>query len=148
MHIMRAAPVSDAWCTQIDDDVVTVVRRLLRRDDNDPDTAVQRAQVFAPRKQSGLGMGSAVLRRPAAWLGAWEGGLEKVAGALGIRTMLELDEQWPAFRAAARRVEAVYAQASGVEVSHHRWAHRLQRAAPKQQGGAPRGGQQAFAGVC
>ena len=35
----------------------------------------QKLQVFVPKKEGGLGMGSMLARMRPAWLGAWEGGL-------------------------------------------------------------------------
>ena len=48
-------------------------------------------------------MGSAELRAPAAWLGAWEFGVADVAKAVQCSTWLELKERWPALCATMGR---------------------------------------------
>ncbi len=49
-------------------------------------------------------MGSAVLRRESAWIGAWEGGFCHLLKALGFTTVASFKEAWPEW---ARRAEAV-----------------------------------------
>lgn len=50
-------------------------------------------------------MGSAVRRRAAAWLGAWEGGVAALGRSVGVPTVLGLEESWPEFGAQVRAME-------------------------------------------
>ena len=84
----------------MDDQIISTLEKLLEVDLD----AGQRAQVFLNIKDGGLGMGSAQMRREAAYLGAWEGGmkplLEKLAHASAemgspTSTVQALRRLWP-----------------------------------------------------
>ena len=77
-HILRHVLVQDEWAKSVDDQIISTLEKLL---DVDLDEG-QRSQVFLKIEDGGLGMGSAQMRREAAYLGAWEGGMKPLLGKL------------------------------------------------------------------
>ena len=57
--------------------------------------AVQQAILYLNMKDGGLGLGSATRRHEAAWIGAWEGGMENLLDLLGLETVEQLRTAWP-----------------------------------------------------
>ena len=55
----------------------------------------QQLQIFLKLKDGGLGMGSAWLRREAAWVGAWESGCHELCRTMGIATLQEFTAAGP-----------------------------------------------------
>ena len=131
VHIMRAAPVSEAWARKVDDSTGRMVAELLPADELITDS--QRLQIFVPKKQGGLGLGSMLARRRPAWLGAWEGGLSKVADTLGFQTLKDIQNGWPELLATIQRMEKEHEVMTNKKPPAHKWAKRIKEAEPKQQ---------------
>ena len=69
----------------------------------------------------------------AAWLGAWEGGLHKVAETLGFESMRDLMNAWPELVQTIDRVEAQQAQITGKQPLAYKWPRRIQQPEFKKQ---------------
>merc|ERR1712090_60722 len=80
-----------------------------------------------------MGMGSAELRGPSAWLGAWEFGLADIAKMADCKSWLEVGERWPALHATITKLDDERAAQSGQPVVRQRWTRRAVQAEPKQQ---------------
>jgi hypothetical protein len=93
----------------------------------------QTRQIFLRIPEGGLGMGSAACTGPAAWLGAWEGGLQHTAASVGISSLEEFRRLWPAWAHAVDSQDGTQQQLQGKTVQSTRWMRALVAAKPKQQ---------------
>ena len=68
VHLIRALPMADQWAQKVDEQVTRLLNELLQ-------TTLDVSQVnqsWLKIKDGGMGLGSAVLRRESAFIGAWE----------------------------------------------------------------------------
>ena len=127
-HVLRACLASSDWCEQYDAAVVSFVERLVEA----PLDGTQRAQLWLPLKYGGLGLGSACLRRSAAYLASWEQCFGEVAQARGAASAQALLAEIPK---AAAAMEAAGADLRGLGVwrYHADWAGCLDSGKPRRQ---------------
>jgi hypothetical protein len=127
-HVLRACLASSDWCEQYDAAVVSFVERLVEA----PLDGTQRAQLWLPLKHGGLGLGSACLRRSAAYLASWEQCFGEVAQARGAASAQALLAEVPK---AAAAMEAAGADLRGLGVwrYHADWAGCLESGKPRRQ---------------
>ena len=111
VHIIRAVPLTRMWAAAVDDSVYKLLEFLMGVSLSE----VQRHQATLQTGSGGLGLGSMVARREAAWLGAWEGGIAAAADALGITSMMEFEERWPAFKTCVDSMEKSYNASTSVD---------------------------------
>ena len=90
VHLIRHASVSIAWATEVDTQCVAafeVLTRQQRQQRNTVLTEAQRAKLYLRLKDGGHGWGSTLMRRDAAWIGAWEGGFATLLASLGYTSV-------------------------------------------------------------
>ena len=80
-----------------------------------------------------MGLGSAVLRREAAWVGAWEGGLSALLASHGFATAQSFRNAWPQWAARADRMDRELVSKTGSARREVAWEHFAASAAPKRQ---------------
>jgi len=128
VHILRAIQVSEGWAQSVDDSAMSIMETLLGEMRLD-----QKQQMFIPIKSGGLGMGSATLRRTAAFIGAWEGGIEQIGRLNGIKTVAALREQWPCLAGALDRGDQEIRDLTGTAEKPTKWQMTLHRPSAKRQ---------------
>ena len=101
VHILRQATVTTEWCQRVDGQLVAAVEAILSGVLN----AGQVAQLFMKIKDGGMGMGSAVWRREAAWVGAWESGFKDALTRGGFTNVQSLRAMWPEWHDRAAEVQ-------------------------------------------
>ena len=82
IHILRHVVVTKEWADLVDAQLTAALEYLL----DVPMDQGRKMQVFLKIKDGGLGFGSAVLRREAAYIGAWEGGMQPLLHHLSTHT--------------------------------------------------------------
>ena len=119
VHYMRALPCSTLWATAVDTQLVSTIDALCRE---------QRfAEVgelhpyFLRLKESGLGMGCALSRIEAAYVGAWETGLEPVLAALKHQTAASFRTAWPRWAGTVDAMDQSLERKKGKPLSAERW---------------------------
>ena len=140
VHILRHSSVTDEWVSNVDRQITDVIGRFLYTTLDES----QRMQVFLRVKDGGLGMGSAEIRKEAAWIGAWEGGLNPLLkqlreilpdlgeGPSGVQAMREL---WPQWRERVDKMERVLRKKKGVSARPSAWDILASTGAQKTQKG-------------
>ena len=116
VHLQRAHALAPEWARDVDRNT-TMVSRLLRHDLDGSQTA----QLCLRVAEGGLGLGSAVLRAEAAFVGAWEAGTSHVASALAVPSMAVLRERWPAWAACMDSQDRRLRVASAAALPSQRW---------------------------
>ena len=129
VHLLRALPARQEQLQALDAGVADLVQTVL----GDRLDETQARQLFLRIPEGGLGMGSAVTTGPAAWLGAWEGGLQHAAAAAGISSLDEFRRLWPAWAQAVDSQDETQQQLQGKTLHGTRWVRTLVAANPKQQ---------------
>ena len=117
IHILRSVAVSVAWTSQVDDHIIRAYGGLA----NLRTSEAQRAHLFLKVKDGGAGLGSTLMRREAAWIGAWEGGFSTLMHTLGFRTLAAFQEAWPAWVEKARGMERQMAARKGMDARTGMW---------------------------
>ncbi len=121
VHLQRALPLPAAWAQAVDEGLVDNVMHLV----GVPLDGNQTRQLFLRIADGGFGLGSAVWRGEAAWVGAWEGGLAIAAAQCHISSFEEFCGQWPQWHATVTAMETRLAAKLKRPVTGQRWADRL-----------------------
>ncbi len=129
VHLVRGNLMRKQWAEAVDMQVIEMMQELLGTEIGDQ----QQSQVFLKMADGGMGMGSMVDRRLAAWVGAWEAGVGAVAEAVGIGSYEQLCAAWPEWRATMSEADDQLARATGATFRADRWAARLAEAGSKKQ---------------
>ena len=93
-HVLRACWASSEWCQQYDAAVIAFIEDLLGVSLE----SGQREQVWLSLKHGGLGLGSASMRRSAAYLASWDQCFGEVARSQGVASAQALLGQAPKLR--------------------------------------------------
>ena len=132
--------MTDEWVQNVDRQITDVVGSLLHTSLDDS----QRKQVFLRVKDGGLGLGSAELRKEAAWIGAWEGGLHPLLQQLqeilpdlseGPSGLQAIRERWPQWGEKVDKMERALKQKKGVSTRPSAWDILASAGAQKAQKG-------------
>jgi hypothetical protein len=122
--------MSKEWASKVDAGIIQFVSQRVQTTLE----SHQQTLIFLKMADGGLGFGSAELRNEAAWIGAWEGGLQAVAVATGMGSFAEFCDRWPAWAKAVTKADGQLGRLQGKAVDPTRWTNAFQEPLVKKQG--------------